>query len=314
MNIVFWGVRGSVPTPLTPDDIRRKISTAIARAHPDDLRDSASRERFLASLPPWLFGCTGSNTSCVEIRVDGVPSIVLDAGSGIRQMAQRRAADGTLGRNFHLFFSHFHYDHVQGLPFFAPAYTPGNVLHFYSPEMRLEAILRTHMQEPYFPVTMEGTMAARLQFHVLTDEPTRIGSATVSHKRLNHPGGAYAFKVSSEGRSVIYATDTELTARDFEKNPANMEFFRGADMVILDAQYTLGEAIEKYSWGHSSYSLGVDFAKAWNIRRLYLFHHEPQYDDRQLYKNLLAARWYAQRIGYTDLEIQLARESQTVEL
>jgi phosphoribosyl 1,2-cyclic phosphodiesterase len=239
---------------------------------------------------------------------------VLDAGSGIREMAQRRAGEGTLGNTFHLFFSHFHYDHVQGLPFFTPAYTPGNALHFYSPDARIESILKTHMQEPYFPVTMDGTMAARLRFHVLTNEPTQIGSATVSHKRLNHPGGAYAFKVASGRHSVIYATDTELTTRDFEKNAENMMFFRNADMVILDAQYTLGEAIEKYSWGHSSYSLGVDFARAWNIRKLYLFHHEPQYDDRQLHKNLLAARWYAQRIGYTELEIQLARESQTVKL
>lgn len=314
MNIVFWGVRGSVPTPLTPDDIRRKISTAIARVHPDDLRDGASRERFLASLPPWLFGCTGSNTSCVEVRVPGAPPIVLDAGSGMREMAQSRAADGTLGNTFHVFFSHFHCDHVQGLPFFSPAYTPGSDLHFYSPDSRIETILKAHMREPYFPVTMDGTMAARFQFHVLTRAPTRIGTATVSHKKLNHPGGAYAFKVCSGRRRVIYATDTELTTRDFEKNSENMEFFRDADMVILDAQYTLGEAIEKYSWGHSSYSLGVDFAKAWSIRKLYLFHHEPQYDDRQLYKNLLAARWYAQRVGYTELDIQLARESQTVKL
>lgn len=314
MRVTFWGVRGSIPTPLTPDRIRRKISTAIARAQPDDLVDSVSRERFLASLPSWLFGSTGSNTSCVEIRISPEASIVLDAGSGIRELSQSRASDGTLSREYHLFFSHFHYDHIQGLPFFAPAYMSGTTINFYSPESDLETILKAHMRSPYFPVTMDGTMAARLRFHVLGAGAVSIEGVQVRHKKLNHPGGAYAFKVTDGYRSVVYATDTELTMADFEKSRANMEFFQGVDMVILDAQYTLGEAIEKYSWGHSSYSLGVDFAKVWDIKRLFLFHHEPQYDDRQLHKNLLAARWYAQRIGFTSLDIQLASESRTVEL
>jgi phosphoribosyl 1,2-cyclic phosphodiesterase len=250
----------------------------------------------------------------VEIDAGGQASIVLDAGSGIRQMAKTHMDRQSVRGEYHVFFSHFHYDHIQGLPFFAPAYLQNTALNFYSPDEGLREILTNHMDAPYFPVTMSTAMRAALRFHVLKGGNTFVGNAEVHFKRLNHPGGAYAYKVVSDGRSVIYATDTELHTADFEKTRENMEFFQDADMVILDAQYTLGEAIEKHSWGHSSYSLGVDFAKVWNIRRLYLFHHEPQYDDRQLHRNLMAARWYAQRIGYTSLYVDLARENQTVEL
>jgi phosphoribosyl 1,2-cyclic phosphodiesterase len=216
-------------------------------------------------------------------------------------------------REFHIFFTHFHYDHVQGLPFFVPAYDPNVKVTFYSPRKELEQNLKEHMKHPYFPITMEGKMS-NLEFVTLEEGPLRFGNAEITWRELNHPGTAFGYQIREKGRTFVHATDVELLESDFEKTPGNTRFFQGADMMILDTQYTLGEAIEKYNWGHTSFSLGVDFANAWSVKNLYLFHHEPLYNDKKLYKNLQSARWYANRLGNTTLRIHLSREGDEVEV
>jgi phosphoribosyl 1,2-cyclic phosphodiesterase len=281
---------------------------------PDDLASAASRERFLATLPEWLFGTVGGNTPCVECRLDDGTMIVFDGGSGIEELA--RAMQNALEpvKEYHIFFTHFHYDHIQGLPFFAPAYDPKVNVYFYSPVENFEDVIRNQMQAPYFPITMEGKMSRNLRFTVLREQPVRLGNAEITWRPLNHPNGAYGYKVVENGKRFVHATDVELLETDFQKTEENARFFENADMLILDTQYTLGEAIEKYNWGHSSFSLGVDFATVWNARKLFLFHHEPLYDDKKLYSNLQAARWYANRLGNTEMEIYLSEEGEEVQL
>ncbi|MFA7565919.1 MAG: MBL fold metallo-hydrolase, partial [Alkalispirochaeta sp.] len=133
-------------------------------------------------------------------------------------------------------------------------------------------------------------------------------------RELNHPGRAFGYRVDEGDRSFGYITDIELREQDFEKSVENKKFFEGLDAMILDTQYTLDEAIEKHDWGHSSFSLGVDFAVAWNISNMYMFHHEPLYSDKKLDQNLQSARWYAKRIGGNTLEIELATEGVTIDV
>jgi phosphoribosyl 1,2-cyclic phosphodiesterase len=161
---------------------------------------------------------------------------------------------------------------------------------------------------------MEERMASLLLFHVLKSQPLRIGSAKIYWRPLNHPGGAFGYRIEDDGKVFVHASDIELREADFERTEENSRFFSDIDMMILDTQYTLGEAIEKYNWGHSSFSLGVDFANAWDVRRLYLFHHEPRYNDKRLYKNLQSARWYASRLGNDELEVYLSEEGTEIEL
>lgn len=314
MKVRFWGVRGSYPTPISPEILKEKISTVIQRIRPEDIESPAAKERFLAGLPDWLYGTPGGNTPCMEVRLSDGTCLIFDAGTGIiplsRALAREKGKPGT----FHLFFSHFHYDHIQGLPFFGQAYHPSIHLHFYSPVKDIEFILKDHMQHPFFPVTMEDRMSPHLHFHCIEDSPSLdIGSGTVSWLPLNHPGGAYAYKVTEKGRSFIYATDVELSELDFDEAGAKRLFFNEADVLVMDTMYTLGEAIEKYNWGHSSFSLGVEFAMACKIKDFYLFHHEPNYSDKQLYTNLRAARWYAQR-HKSEIRIHLAEEGHSISL
>ncbi len=314
MKVRFWGVRGSIPTPVTPDEMRRKIASVVQRIRPDDLRSPTTREQFLGSLPPWLFGTYGGNSACIEIRLDDNSCIILDGGSGIRALADSLAHELQPVTEFHIFITHFHYDHLQGFPFFAPAYNPAVSITFYSPVKGFEDIVVNHMKPPYFPVTMHDTMASNYRFVVLQDDPVTIGPGVVSWRRHKHPGGAVAYRIEDEGGAIIFSTDTELQESDFQKTPENQSFYGDVDMIILDSQYTLGEAIEKYDWGHSSFSLGVDFVTAWNIGRLYMYHHDPTYDDRRLYKNLQSARWYARNLGNTDLGVYISEEGLEVDI
>ena len=314
MKVRFWGVRGSTPAPILPDEVRRKIASVVQRVRPEDLDSPTSRERFLANLPPWLFGTYGGNSACIEARLSDNSCIILDAGSGIRELANALSREVRPITNFHVFITHFHYDHLQGLPFFAPCYDPATTITFYSPVEDFEDAVLDHMRPPYFPVTMQDGMESTNRFVRLIDEPVRIGSAVVSWRRHRHPGGAVAYRIDEDGRAFIFNTDAELGESDFRKNEANTSFFGNTDMIILDSQYTLGEAIDKHDWGHSSFSLGVDFVTAWNIATMYMYHHDPLYDDRRLYRNLQAARQYARNLGNTDVEVYLSEEGLEVDV
>ena len=308
MNIRFWGVRGSIPTPLTPDEIRRKISAVIARVTPEDLRDARTRELFLAHLPPALFGTAGGNTTCVEVRLDDNSVILFDAGTGISKFATAAAKEQPAPKVFHIFFTHFHWDHIQGFPFFNPqAFDSSCTMHIYSPRDDVESILRAQMKSPYFPITMD-TMQAKIHFHQIHEEGVDIGPAQITYRKVHHPGGSYSYKVKSLEGSFIFSTDTELKPEDFARTRENRVFYEKTDIIALDSQYTLDEAIEKFDWGHSSYSLTVDFASEWKIDKLVLFHHEPLYNDNKMFSIEKSARWYKSHLGTDNPEIFLAQE------
>jgi len=314
MNVRFWGVRGSIPTPLTSEQVRRKIAAVVQRIEKKDVESEESRERFLARLPEYLFGTVGGNTTSLEVRLADDTMILFDAGSGIRELGTQLKKRRGVKREYHLFFTHFHWDHLQGLPFFAPCFDPDVIINFYSEDEHLEEYLRGQMSFPYFPVALD-VMAAKLNFHVLKENGScTVANSVVTWRRVKHPGVCRSYAVSEEGKKLIFSTDTELSEADFKRTPANARFYKDANAIIMDSQYTLCEAIEKYDWGHSSYSLAVDFASEWNIRVLVLFHHEPLYDDQKMHNILKSASWYSDHLEQKELQIYLAREGLEIEL
>jgi len=308
MKIRLWGVRGSSPTPLTPEAVRNKIAAVIQRVKPSDLETPETRELFLSKLPDYLFGTTGGNTACVEGRLATDSMIILDCGTGLRELERSLRKKKESIREFHIFFSHFHYDHLLGLPYFGALYDPAVTVHFYSPYPKMEEIIRNFMVHPYHPVGFDS-FCAETAFHVLKGKEMDIPGGRISWLKRSHPNGSFAYKLEQDGRSFIYSTDTELRQEDFSRTPVNLTFFQDADAIVLDSQYTLGEAFEKYDWGHSSYSIAVDFAIEFGIRDLFMFHHEPLYNDRKMSAIERSARWYTQRSkGLPKVNVQLARE------
>ncbi len=321
MKISFWGVRGSIPTPLSPLQIQNRIAAVVQRITPKDVISADAREKFLASLPEWLFGTVGGNTSCVELENDQGECIILDAGSGLRELSlnlRNRPVHTSGGVTYHIFFSHFHWDHLQGLPFFGQAFDPRNRIVFYSTDPDLRERLNYQMRSPYFPVPLEGPggFNAALEFVHLGSEgdSLKIGGTLIRWKRVNHPGGCTAYRFEENGVSFIYSTDTELSREDFLDTPENRLFFSGADLLIMDSQYTANEALEKTGWGHSSFSSTVDFALTWGVKKLALFHHEPTYTDKKIFSLRQSAEWYRHYAGNEPIEIVIAREGMEMHL
>ena len=307
MNVKFWGVRGSIPTPLTPAQLESKIAAVVQRMTPEDAQSTQSRQAFLANLPDSLINTIGGNTTCVEITLKDGTRIIIDAGTGIRELGLNLLKRKDENRDFHLLFTHFHWDHIQGLPFFDPAYIPGNRFFFYSPSKDNEKFLEEQMRFPFYPVTMEAMGSSKKYIRIPEGEFT-IGSATIAWRRMKHPGSSISYRITEGDKTFIFSTDTELQPRDFEKSEENRKFYENVDVLVMDSQYTLDEAIEKYDWGHTSYSLAVDFAAAWQIPRLGLFHHEPKYDDNKIYSILNSAKWYLSHQENSDIDIFLATE------
>jgi len=313
MIIHFWGVRGSLPSPITPARVKSKISAIVEQITSEDIVSAESRERFLAGLPQWLFGTVGGNSPCVSIDFTdsaGIKNsdekIIFDCGSGLRELGSAQFSESRKISRYHIFLSHFHWDHIQGLPFFGPAYDPAVKVDFYSPVENIKEFLTEQMVTPYFPISIDN-MASKKSFNILKNDVNVCGRK-ITFKKMNHPGGSYAYCVNENGKRIIYSTDTELSTDDFVKNDENTAFFKDADLIVIDCQYTLGEAIDKYNWGHSAFSMAVDFTVNWGIKRMVMFHHDPAYDDHKLHGLLQSARWYLERMNVKGIELTLAYE------
>lgn len=229
----------------------------------------------------------GGNTSCVAIEVAG-QHLIFDAGTGIRSLGNDLARASGAGRvHANLFFSHLHWDHIQGFPFFGPGYVPGNRVDVWhvragegSPSAR--AVLSEQMQPPTFPVGLD-MMRAELCFHELEPhDEVRVGEARLRSAAVDHPNGCVAWRVEHDGAAIVYATDLEHEPDALP--PALVELARDADLLIYDAMYTPEEYAglagpSRRGWGHSTFESGAAVAEAAGVRRLCLFHHDPAHDD-----------------------------------
>lgn len=222
----------------------------------------------------------GGNTSCVEVWVGG-RLVVLDAGTGIRNLGMDLLKRDI--REFSLLLTHTHWDHINGFPFFAPAFVPGRRLRVFAGHVRdqggIKHILASQMSQPFFPVPLD-TMKGDLEFEdfVAGDEFDIRGGTTVKTCELNHPSKATAYRFDSGGKAICYVTDTEHVPGKLDENI--LKLVDGADLMIYDAAYTEEEFVNKIGWGHSTWEQGVRLCKEAGVKQLALWHHDPQHDDQ----------------------------------
>ena len=296
-RIKFWGVRGSIPTP-GPGTVRY-----------------------------------GGNTSCVEVRA-GSEIIILDAGTGLRGLGTQlmdEFKDRPL--NLTLLLSHTHWDHIQGLPFFAPIYQPQcrlRILGFEGARKGLVHVLTSQMESPYFPVPF-SELPGNIEIEELRDMSSQIGSVAVSAAFANHPGICVGYKLSTTDGSMAFFPDNEPRCRyrrDAPVTSANpkislefaraeeqrmIEFLRGVDALILDAQYDADEYDRHIGWGHGCVDDAVTLGIKANVRQLFLFHHDPDHEDSKIEAMVRHARKIAEA-QKAPLLVEAAREGATVEL
>ncbi|MDX1431656.1 MAG: MBL fold metallo-hydrolase [Gammaproteobacteria bacterium] len=264
----FWGVRGSYPAPF---DSHCKV---------------------------------GGNTSCVEIRV-GEHVVICDAGSGIIPLGNELMKQQDI-REITIILTHYHWDHISGLPFFVPAFVPGWKIHFFGPgetEQDIAKHISDQMKAPYFPVETE-TWLADVKYIEAGSNPLNIGPIKIEHFNVHHPGSTYGYRIEAGNKTIVYASDNELSfinqsierrkaefdvheqtlleeMKEEEKRRA-LEFMQGVDILIHDAQYTPEDYQKKRGWGHSCYIDTVASAVDAGVGDLYLFHVDPNYDDDQI--------------------------------
>jgi phosphoribosyl 1,2-cyclic phosphodiesterase len=250
LSVQYWGARGSVPTP------------------------GPSTTRY------------GGNTSCVEVRA-GEERIVLDAGTGILGLGEKLAAQ-RLSTTVTLFLSHLHWDHIQGLPFFAPAYKEGCRIQIMAPPQTgvpLDSILRGQMGPVHFPLPFDA-LSAEISFHELTEDGWEGTNVRVRGLRVRHASFTLGYRVEAFGRSVVFIPDNELVGGEYPVTSGWMDrliaFVDGADLLIHDAMFTTEEYQELEGRGHSTFSQVLELAERAGVRTLRFFHHSPKRSDSEL--------------------------------
>jgi diguanylate cyclase (GGDEF)-like protein len=279
MQLRFWGTRGSIAAP------------------------GPKTARY------------GGNTSCVEVRASDGTVIVLDCGTGARELGLHLARTMPQPIRLHLFIGHTHWDHIQGFPFFVPAFLPGSELNIYAPigfQRGLEEAMAGQMEYSYFPVKMRD-LRSRIHFTELDEGFFRVGDVLVETQYMNHTAPTIAYRMTSDGATIAYATDHEPfwnASGRVSQHPGDerhIAFLKGANLVIHDAQYTEEEYRDKVGWGHSSIEYAVDVALAAGVERLVLFHHDPAHNDDTMDRMEVMARAHVARRGQA-LDVLAARE------
>ncbi|PKN19333.1 MAG: hypothetical protein CVU71_07435 [Deltaproteobacteria bacterium HGW-Deltaproteobacteria-6] len=319
MQVHFWGTRGSLPTSITAKMIEAKIFKAVQAAQAYKLETDDAIKAFIRNELPFCVRETyGGNTSCVEIAGQ-TEYIVCDAGTGLRDfgnhyMKARMSGEKNLPNVFNIFMSHLHWDHIQGFPFFTPAFMPGNRINIYGCHGALEESFVNQQKDPCFPVPLQA-MRADISFHVLEPDRTYdIAGVKVTGIQQHHPGDSYGYCFLKDGKKIVYSTDSEHKEGAQNDNYRFIEFFKEADLLIFDAQYSFLDAVDaKVNWGHSSNLLGVELAVRAGVRRLCLFHNEHTFDDTALDQFLEDTRKYLRILdGSSNLEIYLSYDDLTI--
>jgi len=293
MRVTFWGTRGSIPVATSSATIRQKLIAALTQAQGRRLDTPARIEAFVDGELDFAVRSTfGGNSSCVQLDAGDPHYVLCDLGSGARALGNHVLATRP-GQPavFHVFMSHTHWDHIMGFPFFMPAYMPGNVITIYGCHAWLEEAIRRQHGAPSFPVEFTQ-LGAEVRFVRLEPgRPYDLAGFRVTAKRQHHTGDSYGYRFERDGRVVVYSTDSEHKLGDPEVASSFAEFFRDADLVIFDAQYSLAESISiKEDWGHSSNVVGVELCQMARARHLCMFHHEPTHDDAKIASVLAETR------------------------
>jgi len=288
-----FGADGFITKPLNPETLPDRLD----RICEDKMDVTFFGVRGTLPVPGEGSLKYGGNTSCVSIEFPKGQHFIFDAGSGIKALADKLLSQKRKRMQAHIFISHPHWDHINALPFFAPLYMQGNTFNFYGSShgnLSTQQLISAQMDGVYFPITIHE-FAAHVDFNDIKEEALEIDEIPIETMLLSHPGYCLGYKVSYNGRSVCYVTDNELFPKDNDNYEPGyikklIKFVEGTDMLITDCTYTDDEYLSKIGWGHSPISAVVELAHQAKVQNLYLFHHDPDQDDKAIDAKLKTAK------------------------
>ncbi|MCE3009122.1 MAG: MBL fold metallo-hydrolase [Proteobacteria bacterium] len=284
-RIKYWGVRGSLPSAPSPEQWSKEIENILNDFFASGYRDVTQIREYLASKTVPQLGGFGSHTTCVEMNA-GDTQVIIDGGSGLHNLGEvMMKGPAARGKGvFHILMTHFHWDHLLGIPFFAPHFVKGNKIHYYAVQPDLAQNIRIKFQKPMFPVPFES-LPSEVSFHIL--EPRKafqLGDFSITPYQLDHPDPCWGYRVEAYGKKYAHCVDTEGTRTTREALGLDLPLYQNADLMYFDAQYTLPELAEKANWGHSAAQLGLDIAFREKIKQVIFAHHDPGADTHAIYE------------------------------
>lgn len=321
LRVKYWGVRGSLPASPTPTEWVQQFQELMQGFFNAGFKGKQDISNYIQSLPVPRVGGFGTATTCVEVRSQR-SRLIIDGGSGIKNLGDHLINSGEGRGPFHIFLTHFHWDHLIGIPFFVPHFIPGTKINYYAVQPELEYMVRGKFRKPYFPVPFEG-LRSEIKFHLLAPRvPIKIDDMTVTPYQLDHPDPCWGYKVQSGKLAYAHCVDTEGTRQSRESLGPDLPLYQGIDLMYFDAQYTLPELADKANWGHSAAQIGLDIAFREKIKSVIFAHHDPGASTEQIYSVIEQAREYynykmennADGDTVTPLKWQFAHEGLEIDL
>ncbi|MEP7267722.1 MAG: MBL fold metallo-hydrolase [Saprospiraceae bacterium] len=284
MHVKFWGSRGSMPSSISSSSIKSKLKFALSSAIEKGIRSPEEIDDFIDSLPFGVKSTYGNNTPCIEIS-GGSEILICDAGTGLKDLGRNLIQNNSPHQNvINILMSHVHWDHIQGFPFFIPAYMQGYIIKIWGCHPDLEKAFVNQQEPPFFPVQLKN-MGANISFHTLEpDQKLNIGGVDIAMIEQPHPGKSYGYCFEKEAKKIVYSTDIEISG-DEDVRQTFSNFYKNADVLIVDGQFNLADHLySKQDWGHSSNLVAIEMAVHAGAQKLCLFHSDHLLDDEKLDK------------------------------
>ena len=311
MHIKFWGVRGSILHSLDTIAWVAHFEKMMADFFKEGFSGASDIKKFIQSKAPAQIGGFGTATTCVEISDNG-KSLIIDGGSGLKSISDQNAnASG----EYHILISHFHFDHIMGLPFFLPHFRPDSKINYYSVHPETEDVIRRLFQKPTFPVTFEN-LSADIRFHQLKPyEINDVNGFKVTPYQTDHPDLCYGFKIEKNQKVYAHAVDNEAIRKTRAELGKDAGLYENVDLVYFDAQYNEDDMKLKKGWGHGTSDRGFEICANFSIKQILFAHHDPAFSISDSWNQKESTqKIYQEKYSDLNLNWDYAFEGQTIKL
>ena len=276
MKIKFWGVRGSLPATYSLEQNKEHIKNVLSLFLKSGVKTESEIQNFIDATPVTRLCGFGQNTSCVQVR-DGQSHIIIDGGTGIKVYGEHLFKHHPERNQHHILMTHFHMDHIMGLPFFPQNYVEGQEIHYYAVQNDCEKMIRSLFARPLFPLNYEN-LSAKIQFHQIKPyEKIIINGFDVIPYRTDHPDACYGYRIEKNGKVYSHAVDNEIERTSEAELEKDAGLFKNADLLYIDTQYAEVDMMQKKGWGHGTFDRAFEICSIFNIKQVLFAHHDPAF-------------------------------------